>query len=269
MPVRYASAEKVIEEIEYLVDKYNIELLFFNDDDFIVNKSRLKKITALMEKKGLHQKLSWRCQAGADSVDLETLNMIKKAGCRVVNFGFESGCQRVLDLLKNRRVSVEQNRKAVELAKKVGLIVVGAFMFGTPTETREEMEETLRFIRRSEIDFWNVAITTPYPGTKLWQWSLERHQISQDIDIARLTTATVGGISDAYVICDTMPTEEFRHFIEKVKRESKKWAHVYGHKRSAFALIRSCLRNPIMSLLSLLKYPKQTVRYLQKTLSKD
>ena len=178
-PVRYHSPERVIEEIKIWIDNYQVKGVFFFDDSFLTKKNRLVEICELIKENGLHEEIVWQCQARVDQVDLEKLKMIKDAGCIQVGFGFESGSQRILSILKNKTTTVEQNKKAIELCKKEGLSVLGSFMIGNPTETIEDLKKTEQFICENDIDFR----TTPFPGTKLWDWCQSRGLIKEPYDI--------------------------------------------------------------------------------------
>lgn len=208
MPVRYNSAERAFAEIQHLIEKYNIKALFFFDDDIFGHKPRLKKICELMIQNKLN--LIWACQARVDTIDLETLQIAKEAGCKQIGFGFESGSQRILNLLKKDTTTVEQNRQAIELCKKAGIIPWGTFMIGNPTEKIEDVRKTQKFIRESGISSLGVHITTPFPGTELWQWCKEHNLIPDNLDWSKFTTGQV-----SIPACDTISPEEIKKlFIE-------------------------------------------------------
>jgi radical SAM superfamily enzyme YgiQ (UPF0313 family) len=172
-PVRFHSAERVLSEIAYLKEDYGVEAIFFMDDNLLANKPRLEQICTMMIKERLN--IAWGCNASSHYINLATAQMIREAGCREVVFGWESGSQRILDVLE-KRTTVERNREATKLCKQAGLIVTGTFMIGNPTETMEDIRATQQFIKElgDQIDMYGVCITTPYPGTKLWDWCNER-----------------------------------------------------------------------------------------------
>ena len=209
-PLRLHSAERVTSEIKHLIENYAIEALFFFDDNLFASKSRLKKICELMKENRFD--IIWGCQARVDNIDLKTLKMIKEAGCLQVGFGFESGSQKILNVL-NKGTTVEQNKKAIELCKRVGIIPWGTVMIGNPTETIEDIRATQRFIEESGIDSIGVHITTPYPGTKLWQWCEERGLIPRSIDWSKFTTGEL-----SVPACDTIPPEKIeRLYYETIE----------------------------------------------------
>lgn len=200
IPYRFNGAERVISEIKQLIEVYGIQALFFIEDNLFVNKPRLKKIYELMRKNNFD--IIWGGNARVDSIDIETLKMVKEAGCRQITFGFESGSQRILDVL-NKKTTVEQNRKAIKLCNEVGIIPQGTVMIGNPTETVEDIKATQQFIKESDIESVGVCITTPYPGTELWKWCEEHELIPQSLNWCDFTYHKL-----PIPACDTIPPEE-------------------------------------------------------------
>jgi len=215
IPYRFNSAERVISEIGQLIEVYGIQALFFIEDNLFANKPRLRKICELMKKNGFD--IIWGCNARVNNVDLETLTIAKEAGCRQVTFGFESGSQRILDVL-NKKTTVEQNKEAIELCKQVGIIPQGTFMIGNPTETKEDIRKTQQFIKEHDIESVGICITTPYPGTELWKWCEEHNLIPESFSWSDFTYDRV-----PIPVCDTIPPKELdRLIIETFEIASEK-----------------------------------------------
>jgi anaerobic magnesium-protoporphyrin IX monomethyl ester cyclase len=91
---------------------------------------------------------------------------MKETNCQQVFFGVESGCQTILDAVK-KRTTVEQNEKAIRMAKEAGLFVSISIILGYPGETPDMLKQTLKFIRRAQPDDVYLCVATPYPGTEL------------------------------------------------------------------------------------------------------
>jgi anaerobic magnesium-protoporphyrin IX monomethyl ester cyclase len=168
---RFNSPERVVDEIEYLIDRYEITSLFFIEDNFFVNKERVKKICKLMIARGI--KIPWGGNSRVDNLDLETMKIAKEAGCRQITFGWESGSQRMLDAY-NKRTTVKQNEDSIKLCNEVGILCNGTLMIGGPNETLDDMRKTRDFIVKNNITGGvGVCATTPFPGTKLWDECIE------------------------------------------------------------------------------------------------
>jgi anaerobic magnesium-protoporphyrin IX monomethyl ester cyclase len=180
LPVRMHSAKRIIEEMKELVEKYESDAIFFMDDDLLCSRSRMMEFCKLYKENGL--KVIWGCQARVTTVDEELLKNLKEVNCKQIIFGLESGSQRVLNILKNKATTVEQNSRAVRLVHKAGILACGSFMIGNPGETEEEIAMTKKFILESDLDGVQVTVTTPFPGTKLWAMCKEKGVIPEDID---------------------------------------------------------------------------------------
>lgn len=243
--VRFHSAQRVIDEIKDLRENYGADVFFFTDDDFLVQRRRLKEFCDLIIKEGL-QNTPWACQTRVDTITEENLSMIKEAGCRQVGFGFESGSQRILNILKNETTTVEENAKAIRLCKKHGLLVFGTFMIGNPTETWEDLEATKRFILEKNIDYLGIFITTPFPGTKLWSWCKEKNLIPENFDWSDFTTGETSPSA-----CDTIPREKLVHFYQELTLKIKMKTYSTLPK-----LIAQSFKHPVRTLSLALKHPK-------------
>ena len=174
---RAHSADRVVEEMEILINRYNARQIIFLDDNFIISKKRVFEICEKTMQKGFHKKMVWTAAGRADEVNEPLLKAMKDAGCKMISFGIESGSPRLLELMKKgeKREHIE---KAVAMARKAGLKTRGTLILGFPTETREESLETINFAKELGLDFAKFSLATPYPGTALYNIALERGLIS-------------------------------------------------------------------------------------------
>lgn len=164
---RCLSSQRVLEEVKILMNNYGIQSIFFIDDDFFFNKKRLMEICDLFIKNKID--LVWGCNSRVTDITEEALIKAKQAGCKQVTFGFESGSQRILEVL-NKKATIEKAHEAVLLCNKVGMQVSGTFIVGTPTETVEDVQMTKDFIVSHDIDSIGITKMTPFPGTAIWEW---------------------------------------------------------------------------------------------------
>jgi radical SAM superfamily enzyme YgiQ (UPF0313 family) len=163
---RMRSVPNIFEEIDKLISKYGVREIRFFDDTFTLNKKRVYEICDEFEKRKLG--ISWTCLTKAQSVDGPLLKCMKKAGCWQVLYGFESGDDRMLKLLKKGN-TVEINKRAIRFTKEAGLEVRGDFIVGTPGETWESLEKTVRFAIDMRLDYAHFNKFTPFPGTELYE----------------------------------------------------------------------------------------------------
>ncbi len=161
---RARSPKNIVDELEWLRDEHGADAFTFYDDTFTLNKKRAIKICEEIKSRKIG--LPWDCQTRVSTVSREILLKMREANCQQVFFGVESGCQKILDAVK-KGTTVEQNEKAIRLAKDVGLFVAVSVMIGYPGETKDMLQETVDLIRKAEPDDVYICVATPYPGTEL------------------------------------------------------------------------------------------------------
>jgi len=163
--VRLRSAEDVVDELDYIVNKMNITHISFNDDCLTLNKTRIYDICEGIRKRGL--RFTWEGLSRADLVDGHLLKTMRQAGFVRISYGIESGNPVVLKAL-NKEETLEQIQDAFRLTKEAGIVARGSLIIGSPHETRETVMESFRFIRRLKgLDQVVINIMQPYPGTKV------------------------------------------------------------------------------------------------------
>lgn len=237
---RSLSAKRVIEEIEGLIKNYKIKSLMFEDDNFLVDKKRAVEICDSMIAAGFNKMISWRCQARADLVSYEVLKKMKDAGCINISFGIETSSQRLMDLIKKGE-TVEDNIKAVKLAKSVGLGARGAFILGLPTETREESLATIKLAKKLPLDEVKFSLATPYPGSPLYEMAKKEGCIVDGKWDRLNTTVGLGKYEPIY-----FPKNRTTAELKKLQRR----AHLefYLRPRIIFSLFNTAQPDNITSL---------------------
>lgn len=177
---RAASAERVVEELLLLKKFYGVNAVFFIEDNFFFNRPRLRKICELMLDQNLG--IIWGANSRVDNLDDSVLALAKEAGCRQITFGWESGSQRILDII-DKKSNVEQNYRSVEMCNKHGIIANGTVIIGNPFEREEDIRLTQKFLLESDIRGGvGVCIATPYPGSALWDWCWKNNRIPNDFN---------------------------------------------------------------------------------------
>lgn len=178
---RARSAENVVGEFDYIARHFqDVKEVVIEDDTFTANKKRVKDICRLLIEKGLHKRLRWLCNARVD-LDLETMQVMKAAGCRLIIPGIESGSQQILDNI-HKGTKVEQFYQYVANAKKAGLLIHACYMVGNQGETRETMAQTLKLALKLNTDTAQFFPLIPYPGTEAYEWAKERGYIETDYE---------------------------------------------------------------------------------------
>jgi anaerobic magnesium-protoporphyrin IX monomethyl ester cyclase len=166
--LRYYNTKNFIETLSNVLDKYNIREFTIADDNFANISKRSEEICNFLSKYNSIFHIFLR----VDMTQEKVMKNLKKAGCWSIQFGFESGNQRILDFI-GKGVSVQQNIEAIKKCKKNNIFVDGSFMVGLPTETISEVKDTANFIKKYKPDAVDVKIFKPYPSTELYNFSVE------------------------------------------------------------------------------------------------
>jgi anaerobic magnesium-protoporphyrin IX monomethyl ester cyclase len=174
---RHHSPEYILREMAHLKETYEVDFISIEDDNFLLSKGRTMEICREMIASRLN--IGWSCLGRANEVDDEVLPLLKKAGCKSIYIGVESGSGRILKLI-DKKLGVEETRKGIQLIKKHGIRVTGAFILGIPTETREDMEKTIELSLSLPLDGVSFFIFTPYPNTPLRDLAEEHGKVSTD-----------------------------------------------------------------------------------------
>jgi len=175
---RQRSVDDVANEVKQALELFpNIQEIFFDDDTFTIGKDR---VLALCERfKPL--KFTWSCTSRVH-VDLETLQAMRAAGCRLLIVGFESGNPQILKNIK-KGATLEQAREFMKNCKKAGIVVHGDFIIGLPGETRETIQESLRFAKELDCETIQVSIAHAYPGTEFYNFAQRNGYFRSDVEM--------------------------------------------------------------------------------------
>lgn len=162
--IRLRKLEDVVKDIEYVASRG--AFLDICDSTFGLNKVHTKSI--LNEIIHREIKVSWSAATRVDIADKPLLQLMKEAGAATVAFGIESGSNRILKYT-GKNTSIEKAKRAVKVAKDIGLKTTGYYIFGHPDETKEEVRQTMNMIWKTNTDEAIIGIMTPWPGTKVYE----------------------------------------------------------------------------------------------------
>ena len=168
--IRYFSVERIVEEFFLLRDKYGAKDVAVWDDNFVADSEVAIVVCEELRRKNFNT--SWSLEARIDHMSPTILRALKNAGCTYIAYGIESGSQRVLDHI-NKRTTKEKIIDVVRMTRETGISTRGYFMLGLTSETREEMEETIRFAIELDIEVASFTLFVPLPGTVEYHRSLK------------------------------------------------------------------------------------------------
>ncbi len=188
---RTRSVGHVIEELTWASRAFpQVKEFFFDDDTLTDNLPRVEALAREIGKLGI----VWSCNAKAN-VPRATLKVLKDNGLRLLLVGYESGNQKILHNIK-KGMLIDVAKRFAKDCRELGIVTHGTFILGLPGETRETIEETLRFAIEINPHTIQVSLAAPYPGTFLHKQALENHWlVNENADLLTERGTQVASLS--------------------------------------------------------------------------
>ncbi|ACB53443.1 unknown [Crocosphaera subtropica ATCC 51142] len=218
---------------------------FFDDDTFTIDKKRVIAISEHLKKLNL----TWSCNARAN-LDYDTLKTLRDNGLRLLLVGFESGNQGVLDGVK-KGIKLEVARKFMNNCNKLGIKVHGAFILGLPNESKETIEDTIRFACEVSPHTIQVSIASPYPGTELYKQAQENGWFTNGDLVAS------SGIQMSTLQYPNLSASEIEDAVERMYRR------FYFRRRTIIPIVKEMIVDPQM-LVRRLREGREFMAYLKE-----
>ncbi len=162
---RKRDAKLVVDEIEYLVDKFRIDEVYFDDSSITVDKKHLLSLATEIKNRNIG--ISWSCMGNA-YISNEMLETLADSGCRGLKIGIETGNEEVLGDI-NKKTKQPDVFRVVKKCHELGMKVHGTYMIGLPGETAAKTKETIDFMLKLNTNTVQIAIATPFPGTQFYK----------------------------------------------------------------------------------------------------
>jgi radical SAM superfamily enzyme YgiQ (UPF0313 family) len=230
------------------VAKYGADHVVLDDDLFAARRQRLEELLVILESRRLAGRVALLCSLRSNLVDAELCRLLKRIGVHSVNLGFESGCDRVLRYLKGSGITVQTHKRALLLCREHGFEVSGNFIVGSPTETIDEMEETVQlmeFAIRNGCFKVGLFVMTPLPATKMWDVAREQGVVHDEMNWDALS------FYDAEHAMLLNPDVDRKSFVALFNRARSMAYHAWLRKRGPGMLLwdsrrvcRKLLENP-------------------------
>ena len=244
---RHRSPESIAAEFKYIEDNFpEVVEVTVEDDTFTVYKKHTIEVCKLLIAQ--KNKLTWTCNVRAD-LDEETMKWMKKAGCRLIIVGFESGSNEILKLMK-KGMRVERF-KAAENAQKTGLLIHACYMMGNRGETLQTMNETLELAKKMNTDTAQFFPLMLYPGTEAYDWARNEGLIKAKSYDEWLTP---DGLHNTIVGTHDLSPEEIVDFCNYARREYYLRPAYFLVKLKTILVHPSEIRRTIKAFLNFYKY---------------
>lgn len=246
--VRMRSPGNIMEEIRGCIETYGMSEFLFWSDVFTHDRNWVKDLCSSILDSGLV--FSWSANVRVNTVDRETALLMRKAGCRLVSVGVESGNQEILDRA-GKGTTLSQIKETFCILKEAGLQTFAYYLVGVPWETRETVEDTIRFAIALDSDYANFFAATPFPGTKFYEYALENRLFEAG------TIPDAGLFRDAYYVPTVTGHNLSRKEIASLRRKAirrfylrssyvlknirrvRTWREALNYSKAALALMKS------------------------------
>jgi len=192
---------RVVDEIEFLIQRYHPAAFYFDDDSFTISRDHVVNICSEILNRRL--KIKWGCMADVAGLNPELLSLMARAGCQAIKFGVETADPRLLRL-NRKNVPLEKIAGMVAEAKRLGIRTHATFCLGLYGETRDTLARTFRFAAGLKTDSVQCSIGVPYPGTRFYK-KVEKgdHLIAEDWEEydGRRSVISLEGIKPSELEC--------------------------------------------------------------------
>lgn len=213
---RACSVQYLLNHIKYLQNEYGVREICFYDDIFLLSKNRLYDFIEKKEKAKM--RFNWSCEGRIDQIELGMLKDMKKTGCWQINFGVESGSQKVLDYF-NKKITLEQIRRTFMLMKQAGLRARAYLIIGCKAEDESTLEETRKLVLGAPINDIHISFFAPLPGSEAYKDIVGSTRIE---DFEKINQYLVSYVPSA------LSERKLRDFMSRLYRE------FYLHPRRLF-----------------------------------
>lgn len=207
---RQRSVSNIMQEIQLIKSKWDIDFIGFLDDNMFVNKNWVLEFCDSISKFNI----LWGCHARVNEIDNKILKSAYKSGCRWIGYGIESGSQSILNNM-NKNIRIKQNAEAIELTRKNNIYPNTSFIYGYPGENKETIEETISFCKNLNIKP-NFFYATPYPLTTLF--NTYKHKIIAMFGGFENFVKTLGEAKDYSINLTSMTDNKYfklKNYLEK------------------------------------------------------
>lgn len=164
------SAERIVEEVKYLVCNYGKKIFVFGDNTFNADLKRLDRFCDLLTEK--HICILWSASLRAEIMTPELARKMRQAGCYNVSIGIESANDQIL-INMGKGTTIDKVTRGIRMLKDAGIEIMSQYVIGSPGETLETVKESIEFAKHSGCDYTNFYMVLPFKGTKQWDYVTE------------------------------------------------------------------------------------------------
>lgn len=251
--LRTRSIKNVVDEFEYIIRELpEVKEIFLEDDTFTIGKRRIREFCEEIKRRGL--RITWSCNARAN-LEYETMKIMKEAGCRLLDVGYESGSDEILNNIK-KGISTDRMHQFAKDARRVGFVILGDFVFGFPGETKETAEKTIAFAKELSPDIVQFAVSVPIPGTKFYEWAqYNRFLLTDELE----KSVDEEGFQKCIVSYPEFTDRDVEEYVDKALKK-----YYLSPSYVPIALRRIFRKNGLRELVLMIKSARIFFKYLRR-----
>lgn len=236
---RTRPVDDILEEMDYLIDRYRLDGFLFLDDLFMLNESVIKSFCeGVINRKW---KIKYYINGRLNIVNKEILKYLKDSGCVSIFYGIESGNQEILNRMA-KKITLEQIIEGISLTRKADIFCDFGFMFGQPGENEKTLKDTIELVKKISYGKFNIRKIfgcIPFPGTQLYDWCKQTGRLKSDeefynkyacqdwyLDQLPINMTELSDKKANELFCNAKQ-ELSRFYYEKIKTE---WPNVFGRE---------------------------------------
>ncbi len=239
---RKMSTARIIRDIELVRQKYGVDAVAFIDELLVISKKRMNELCNALEPLGI----KWTAQGRVDTLDKETMRLMKRTGCLAVGFGIESGSQQMLDNIK-KGIRVPDIERAVNDAVDVGLEVKIQLMIGNQGETRETVMETVALFKRIHHPPRRFSVLQPLPGSPVYEDAMQMGLIEDEENYLENLEVWMTLKSVLEGICELSGDEIYRVKADAEEQMRRNWnSYLWTHPLFTLRWLARIVRDEVI-----------------------
>ncbi len=229
--------DDLLDEMEYMIDRYKLDGFYFIDDLLLLSPSKVKGICEGIINRGM--KIKFNLSGRVDTVTPEIARLLKEAGCIAIYYGLEAGNQQMLQTM-SKKTTLEQIHEAIRLTRDVGIYADYGVMFGQPGENEQTLRDSINLVKDisyGEYRAFKIFGCVPFPGTGLYDWCKETGRLKDDEDFYNRYICQDWHLDQIPVNMTDLPDEEVARLFKAANAELSKfyieemsddWIEIFG-----------------------------------------
>ena len=183
---RRRSVKNVVDEVEHLQKNFGIRGVYYCDDTFTLSSKWVKEYCHELKKRNLN--IKWGCQSRVDQTDMELMRLMKESGLVQLDFGVESGSEKILKVLGKGGAGdrTEQIKKSFKLCRDLDIRTLATFIIGSPNETKADIDQSFQVAKEIKADYTAFYFLTPYPGTDIYDMAIENGWLDPNLPFSEI-----------------------------------------------------------------------------------